>query len=175
MSWMNQIGNILEQYTGSGNQPANADNDFDQVTQAAPRPAMADGIAAAFRSDQTPPFAQMVSQMFGQASGQERAGLLNMLISVVGPGLVSQVLGQQGLSGLAGMLGGGQTQVTPQQAEQVPPEAVGQVAAQAEQQDPSIIERVSDFFADNPALVKTLGTAALGLVMSRMAGNRRAA
>jgi hypothetical protein len=34
---------------------------------------------------------------------------------------------------------------------------------------------VRHFFAENPALVKTLDAAALGLVMSRMAGNRRAA
>jgi hypothetical protein len=31
------------------------------------------GVADAFRSDQTPPFAQMMGRLFGQSSPQQRA------------------------------------------------------------------------------------------------------
>ena len=49
-----------------------------------PRPDDGDasiGLAAAFRSDQTPPFGQMVSRLFSQSGGQQQAGLLNTLLA----------------------------------------------------------------------------------------------
>lgn len=109
MDWMNQIGGLLQQYQGgnAGQEPADVHNDFDQVAQSAPASALANGIAGAFRSDQTPPFAQMAGQLFSNASGQQRAGLLNTLISAAGPAVVGQVLGGGGAGGLGQMLGGG--------------------------------------------------------------------
>ncbi|MEJ7618376.1 MAG: hypothetical protein WKF30_15745 [Pyrinomonadaceae bacterium] len=44
--------------------PATVDNDFDQFTQAAPQSAVSQGLAEAFRSDQTPPFGNMLGQLF---------------------------------------------------------------------------------------------------------------
>jgi hypothetical protein len=174
MSWMDQIGNILEQYAGANAQaaPGSARDDFDQVAQAAPRTAMADGLAAAFRSDQTPPFAQMVAQLFRNSNGQQRAGLLNTLLASVGPGLLAQVLGQGGVPDLQNVLQSGRAEVTPQQAEQIAPEAVEQIAAQAENQNPSIVDRLSDFYAEHPQLVTALGTAAVTLALRQLAKRR---
>ncbi|MDQ3648939.1 MAG: hypothetical protein M3458_01415 [Acidobacteriota bacterium] len=174
MDWMNQIGSMLQQYGGAqANQaPNTVDNDFDQFAQAAPRSAMSDGLAEAFRSDQTPPFPNMLSQLFGQSSGTQRAGILNTLMGALGPTIMSQVLsrvGGGGGAGLAGLLGGGQSEVTPEQAEQISPEAIQQIAAEAEQKDPSIIDRVSDFYSEQPALVKTLGAAALTVALAKIA------
>ncbi len=174
MSWMDQLGGLLQQYGGAGAQapPDDVHDHFDQFTQAAPPAAVADGLAAAFRSDATPPFGQMLGQLFGQSTGQQRAGILNTLIATLGPTIVAQVLQRQGASGLAGLLGsGGQTQVPPEAAAQVPPEAVAELAAHAEQRDPSIIDRVSGFYAQHPTLVKSLGTAALTIAMAKIAGN----
>ena len=83
MDWMNQIGGLLQQYSGAQPEqaPDTVEDDFDQFTQAAPESALADGLSAAFRSEQTPPFGQMLGQMFGQSSGTQRAGILNTLIS----------------------------------------------------------------------------------------------
>jgi hypothetical protein len=175
MDWMNQIGNLVQQYAGAraDQAPATAHEDFDQVSRAAPRSTIADGIAAALRSDQTPPFAQMVSQLFAQSNGEQRAGLLNTLLSAAGPALLSQVLGRSGASGLGGILGGGQTQVTPSQAEQVSPQAVEEIAARAADENPSIIDRIGDFFADHPALVQSLGAAAVSMVLARVAERSR--
>jgi hypothetical protein len=171
---MEHVGNILQQYAGASAQsaPPSANEDFDQITQAAPRSEVADGLAAAFRSDQTPPFAQMVGQLFRNSDGAQRAGLLNTLLSAAGPALLSQVMGQGGVPGLQGILQSGQTQVTPQQAEQVAPEAVEQIAARAETQDQSIVDRLSEFYAENPALVKTLGAAAVTFALSHLAKRR---
>lgn len=181
MEWMNQIGGLLQQYTGADPAQAsgNVDNDFDQVAQAAPQSALAGGLAEAFRSDQTPPFGNMMGQLFGQANNQQRASILNTLLSVAGPMVLQQVLNRQsgggggGLGGLLGGLmggGGGQQQtITPEQAAQIPPEAVEEIAAHAEQKDPSVIDQISGIYAQHPTLIKTLGGGALAILLAKMA------
>ena len=56
---------------------------------------LAEGLAHAFKSDQTPPFEQMVSGLFGQSNPDQKAGLLNQLLAALGPGGVAQVLGAE--------------------------------------------------------------------------------
>ena len=179
MDWMNQLSGVLQQYTGAATAPApsNVQDDFDQIAQSAPPSELADGLAAAFRSDKTPDFGQMAAQLFSNSSSQERAGILNRLISVAGPMILSQVLSRRtgsnaggGLSSLIDMLTNGQqTMITPEQAEQIPAEAVQEIATQAEKKDPSVIDQVSNFYAEHPTLVKTLGAAALGIALSKIA------
>ena len=170
MNWINEIGGILQQYSGAGaaQAPDTVHDDFDQTAQAAPTSVLAGGLAEAFRSDQTPAFGQMVANLFGQSSGQQRAGILNTLISTLGPTIAAQLFARKGLSGLAGLLGSGQTEVTPDQADQVSPEAVGEIASHAESQDSSIIDMFSNFYAEHPTLVKTLGGAALAIALSKI-------
>jgi hypothetical protein len=178
MSWFNQLGGILEQYSGASaaQAPDTVDNDFDEIAQVAPRSAIADGLAEAFRSEQTPEFGQMAAQMFGQSNGNQRASILNTLIATLGPTLIAQFLGRKGGSGsgglgglLEGLTGGGNQQITPEQAEQIPPEAVQDLATEAEKQDPSIIDQFSDFYAQHPTLIKTLGGAALAIALAKIA------
>ena len=194
MNW-NDIGDILNQY--SQGQAGKADDDFDRVAPHAPRQAMSQGVAEAFRSPQTAPFPNMLGQMFGQAAPHQRANILNSLLATLGPAVLSSILSRGGgTGGLGGMLGGGggmagmggglggllggllgggggAPHVTPEQASQVPPEAVEELAREAEQQDPSVIDRVSDFAAENPTLVKGLGAAALGIALSHLAKQKR--
>ena len=173
MDWMNAVGGLLQQYAGANAQPAQGavEDDFDQVAQAAPQSAIADGLAAAFRSNQTPPFAQMVASLFQNADGQQRAGILNALIAAAGPTILSQVLsrGGGGLEGLGGLLGSGQQTVTPEQAQQVSPEAVQHIAAEAEKDNPSVIDRLSNIYSEHPTLIKTLGGAALTIALAKLA------
>ncbi|HEX8138316.1 MAG TPA: hypothetical protein VF544_12050 [Pyrinomonadaceae bacterium] len=171
MDWMNQLSGILQQYSGAQatQAPDTVHDDFDQLAQTAPQSALADGLAAAFRSNQTPAFGQMVAQLFANAGGQQRAGILNTLISTLGPTIAAQLFSQGGASGLAGLLSGGQREVTPEQAAQVSPEAVRTLAEQAETKDPSIIDQLSNFYAEHPTLVKTLGAAALTIALAKLA------
>ena len=173
MDWMQQIGGLLQQYTSAnpGEGPAHVNQDFERVAQVAPQSTLADGLAAAFRSDQTPPFAEMVANLFNRSGGQQQAGLLNTLIAAAGPALVSQVLSHSGGRGsdLTDLLSRGETQLAPEQAQQIPADAVREIAAQAERQDPSIVDQISDFFARNPTLVKTLGSTALSIALAKVA------
>jgi hypothetical protein len=165
MGLLDQVSDVLKQYAGGAGQvPSNVNQHFDQVAQAAPQSSLADGIAAAFRSDQTPAFGQMLGGLFGQSNSDQKAGMLNQLISSVGPGVLASMAG----GGLASLLGSG-GQVTPQQAQQISPEQVQQLAAHAEKADPSIIDKASSFYAQHPTLVKTLGGAALSIALAKVA------
>jgi hypothetical protein len=169
MDWMNKVGGILQQYAGASATQArdNIETDFDEFANSAPQSEIADGLSAAFRSDQTPAFGQMAAQLFEQSNGSQRANILNTLLATLGPSVIGQILGQRGSSGLGGLLGGGQ--VTPQQAEQIPPEEVREIAAEAEKRDPSIIDQFSQFYAQHPTLIKTLGGAALAIALAKIA------
>lgn len=160
------LGNLLSQYLGGGNQDRAAD-DFDRVAQSAPRATVAEGVANALRSDQTPPFPQVVSQLFGQSDANGRAGMLNQLLGSMNPAQLSSVAG-----GVFGKLFGG-GKVTPEQASQVSPEQVRELAAQAEQQNPGIVDRMSAFYAEHPTLVKAIGGAALALALGHVAQRMR--
>lgn len=191
MSWMNDLGGVLDRYenTTSARTPASVDNDFDLFAQKAPPAAVSEGLSAAFRSDQTPEFAQMASQIFGRASGSQRAGMLNALLATVGPLVLQQILArrQRGPSsgstpggqagGLGGVLGNilrgdGPPKVTPEVAAQVTPQEVEEIAREAEKKDPSVIDRISDVYAQQPQLLKVLGGAALAIALGRMAQKR---
>lgn len=173
MSWMNQIAGVLGNYAqgGGANQGGDVENHFNQVAQAAPPNDLAGGLSAMFRSDQTPPFAQMVGQLFGSSNGTQRAGLLNTLLSSgAGAGILSQLM----QSGAVPESASGSQQISPEVAAQISPEMVQQAAAHAEQHDPSIVDRVSQLYAQHPALINTLGSVAMSMAMSHLANRHRA-
>lgn len=203
MDWMSQIGGLLQQY-GGGGASRNAENDFDRVAQHAPTGSLADGLSAAFRSNETPAFGDMVAGMFSNATGAQKASLINILAPIV----LSQVMGGRGGSNnplgallgasggpLASLLGGGNSplgsfigtgsglssiigalaggrQVTPEMAERVSPDVVRSMAEQAEKHDPSIIDTLSNFYAEHPTLVKSLGAVALTIAINQIANRR---
>jgi hypothetical protein len=112
------LNTLLQQYASAHPaSPDQAENDFGQVAQNAPRAELAQGVTEAFRSDQTAPFPQMVGQLFGNGDSGQRAGMLNELLSGIGPGVLSSIAG-----GALGSLFGGKdndraaARVTPEQA-----------------------------------------------------------
>lgn len=112
----------------------------------------------------------MVSQLFSNSNGNQRAGLLNTLMSSgAGAGMLAQIAQSAGLSLPSG---GSAPQITPEAAARVTPEMVQQAAAQAEKHDPSIIDRVSQLYAQHPTLINMLGTAAMSMAMSHLASRR---
>jgi hypothetical protein len=178
MDWMNQLSGVLQQYDGTAAMRArsNVQDDFDQIARSAPQTDLADGIAAAFRSEQTPEFGQMTQELFSNSSSEQQAGILNTLVNAAGPMILSQVLSRQegadsgGKLSLINLLRSGQpTPITPEQAQEIPAGAVEEIAAQAAKKDPSVIDQVSRFYAAHPTLVKTLGSAVLSIALSRIA------
>ena len=170
---MDQISNVLQNYAQSSGattpNQGEVEQHFGQVAQAAPQGDLANSIASMFRSNQTPPFGQLVSQLFGNSNDSQRANLLNTLLaSGAGAGLLSQLAKSAGIS----LPANGNPQITAEDASKITPEMVQQAAAHAEQHDPSIVDRVSQLYAQHPALIKTLGVAAMSMAMSHLAQRR---
>jgi hypothetical protein len=171
MGFMESLKGLLDQAASGDASTADVHAAYDQVARSVPQSSLADGIAHAFKSDQTPPFEQMVSGLYSQSNPQQQAGLLNQLMGALGPQGTQALGGSAALAGLAQMLQG--RTVTPQQAQQVSPQAVQTLAQQAAKKDPSIVDAAAGFYAQHPDLVKGIGVAALGLLMSKISASRR--
>jgi hypothetical protein len=179
------LGSLLQQYIGGAAAPADqVENHFDQASQNAGGDLLSQGLAAAFRSDQTPAFGQMAGQLFGQSNPNQQAGMLNTILAGMGPAVLGSLLNKGGsgggaLGGLGGLLGqltggGAAPQLTPAQASALTPDQVQVIASHAEQANPGIIDQMSAFYAQHPTLVKTLGSAALTIALAKMAEAQRA-
>jgi hypothetical protein len=166
MALFDDLKGVLTQYASGAAPSGDAGAHFQQVAQSVDAGTLAQGIAAAMRSDQTPPFAQLVSQLFASGSGDQKMAMLNMLLSQVSPEQRAQ------LAGLIPGLGSGAA-VTSGQATTVSPSAVQALAQRVEQHDPGIVDKMSALYAAHPTLVKTLGTAAMMIAMRKIAEQHR--
>ena len=174
MDWMDKVGGILQQYSGATQSASNVNHDevnqhFDNVASSVPTNVLAQGVSAALNSNQTGSFGSTIGDLFNRSSPEQKSGVLSQLISSLGPGAAA-ILASKGLSGLAG----GSGQITPQAASQVPSDTVTEIANQAQKQNPSIVDTISGFYAQHPTLVKTLGVAALSMIMSHLSQQRAA-
>jgi hypothetical protein len=159
---------ILGRYANERPAPPQFDieQDFDQVANEAGPDAIQDGIAEAFRSEDTPPFEEMVAQLFDSSEPRVRAGLLDNLLAGLRPASLGNSHG--GLSEIWRRYAAG-ARVSPDRAANVDASEVQEVARQARKQNPGVLERVSRFYARHPELVRSLGNVAMGIVLSRMA------
>jgi len=164
MGLFDSVTSLLSQYApGSGATPVgDVAAHFQELSRSVDAATLAPGIAAAMRSDQTPPFPQLVSQLFSSASGEQKLAMLNTLASSASPQLRAQ------LSALIPALATGSS-LTAAQASAVSPAAIQSVTQHVEQHDASIVEKMSAVYAAHPTLVKTLGSAAMMLAMRTIA------
>lgn len=161
---------ILGKYAGSSPTPhPDTTAHFDEVAGQAPAANLGSALSSMFRSGATPPFGQTIGNLFGQSTPEQRAGILNQIVQSLGPGALAA-----GSGILSKILGGTVSPsapvptITPAQASQVSPADVTGLATHAEQHNPSIVDTAGAFYAQHPALVKTLGVAALAVAMGQM-------
>lgn len=170
MAWTDAISDIVSRYTGAAggaaSAPADPHEDYKTIAQSASEQQLADALSHAFHSDQTPNFPDMVSGLFRESNPEQRAGLLGHLLSAIGPAAIASI---PGLGPLAGNCESG---VTPRQASRISEDQVQQAAAQAQRENPSIIDRVSGFYAQHPDAVKGLGAAAITIAIQSIARRR---
>jgi hypothetical protein len=159
MGLLDSVKGMLSQYAAGAAPAGDAGAHFQQVAQSVDSGTLAQGIAAAMRSDQTPPFAQMVSQLFASGSGDQKMAMVTTLLSSVTPDqraqLSSMIPGLGSLSAASGAAA----------ASAISPEAVKALAQHVEKSDDGIVEKMSTLYAAHPALVQTLGGAAMAIAM----------
>ena len=153
--------------------------DFDRVAHEASPEDIEVGLEDAFNSDVTPPFEQMVGQLYDGSDDDQRAEVLNELLGSFG-GNQQQAVSALGGGVLGGVLGGllrrggqGRPRVSPADARTIPARDIEIAAAEARRQNPGIVQQMSRFYARHPQLVQVLGQAALSILMSGMARRRR--
>ena len=165
MSLLDSLGGLLQQCAAGATPAGDVSAHYGQISQAVPPSSIAAGLAAALGSAGSSGFGQMASQIFSNSGGTQQAGMLgNELLASAGPAL-TQFLGSNSGSTLTSILSGGQTQVTPQQAASVPAEEVQVLAQQVHNAAPSIVDKVSQIYAEHPQVVQTLGAAAMALAL----------
>lgn len=170
MSFLDVLAQYAQKPTDSASVTSEAH--YDEIAPQLPADQLSSGMAETFRSDQTPPFGDMVGQLFGQSSSQQRAGLLTQLLQSLGPAAIA-ALG----SGVLGRVFGANNSpqpgqvpnITPAQADRLSPQDVRDIAAQAEQHEPTVVNHVSDFFAQHPDLIKGIGAMGLAVLLGKMA------
>ncbi|MDQ3026843.1 MAG: hypothetical protein M3R58_10130 [Pseudomonadota bacterium] len=164
---------VLNQYQQQPNRPPpQIFEDFDQVAREADPDDLGFGLEEAFNSDITPPAEQMIGQLYERSDDDQRAGLLNEILGSLGGGATGGAAGGM-LGGLLQRMAQGNRKFSPQEVRDFAPRDIEMAAAQAAQQDPNVIQKISRFYARHPQLVQTLGQAALGILMSGMARRRR--
>jgi hypothetical protein len=166
MAVLDDVKELLAQYAGGSAPAGDVGAHFQQVSQSVDSGALAQGIAGALRSDKTPPFAQLVSQLFTSGSGAQKNAMLDTLLSALSPEQREQASAL--IPELAGVIG----QTGTPSAANVSPDAVQKLAKHAEQQNRNIVDKMSALYAEHPALVKTLGSTAMMIAMRTIAERR---
>lgn len=153
----NAVEGLLQQISSLGNAPvpSQVQDQFHQIATSTPPDVLSQGLNEAFNSNQTPPFAQMVGHLFGHADNQQKSGIIGALLGGLGAG-ARPALAQAGIN------------TSPEQATQLSTDQVQQIATHAQQANPGVVAQMSSFYAQHPVLVKSLGAAAMAIVLGRM-------
>ena len=161
MGLLDDVKGMLAQYAAGTPPAGDASAHFDQIAQSVDRNTLAKGIAAAMHSTDTPPFAQMVSQLFANGSAEQKMAMISTLLSSITPEQRAQLTSM--IPGLAGVASGAASPTA------IPPSAVQSLAQHVEQHNPGIVEQMSAFYAAHPMLVKTLGSVAMMIAIRKIA------
>ena len=161
MSFLDQLGGMVNEFEGGAATPAQAALAAQQTSPSA----VAGAFSTIFNSAETGSFGQNIGQLFSQSNPQQRAGILNQLLASAAPGVLGSLAGGA-FTGLLGQkAGGGSPQVTEEQAAQIPHSAVEELANHAQQNNPGIVDEASQFYSQHPALIQALGTGAAVLAL----------
>jgi hypothetical protein len=96
---------------------------------------------------------------------------LNSVLDGMGPAALN--LGGGAIGDLLRRAAHNRSPVTPDEARHIPAQEFEEVAGKAARNDPTILQKLSRFYAQHPQLVRNLGQAAVAIAMNRMAMRRR--
>jgi hypothetical protein len=163
MAVLDDVKELLGKYATGAAPAGDTGAHFQQVAQSVDNSTLAGGIAEALRSDKTPPFAQLVSQLFASGSGEQRAAMLGTLLSAIPANQRSKI------ASMIPGLGGASADPGAPPPETISPNDVQKLAQQAEKQDATVVDKMSALYAAHPTLIKTLGAGAMAIAMRKIA------
>ena len=174
MNQENDVSAVLQQYAAETGVRSvqKVEQDFEAVVQQVPAEHVTTGLAEAMHSEHTPPFEDMLGESFERGDDVQRAGLVRQLVDAAGPVAVQPLVERGALSrGADGSVSAAALE-NADVVRQLDPDLVRQIARDAVQEDPTVIDRMSEFFAVHPAAGKTLGGAALSVALGKIAEAR---
>ena len=86
MSLMDDLGNLARQFASGNASEADVHGAFDRTAPSVPQASLATALSHTFQSDQTPPFEQMVANLFRNSTPEQKAAVLNQLAAALGSG-----------------------------------------------------------------------------------------
>ena len=167
MAVLDDVKELLTKYASGTAPTGDAGAHFQQVAQQVDSNTLAGGIAAAMRSNKTPPFSQLVSKLFASGSGEQKTAMLNTLLSALPADQRTKI------SSMIPALGGAAADLGTPAADGVSAKDVQQLAQHVEKHDSGIVDKMSAVYAAHPTLVKTLGASAMAIAMQTIAQNRQ--
>lgn len=174
MNRENDVSAVLQQYTAETgvHSVQKVEQDFVAVAQHVPAEHVTTGLAEAMHSEQTPPFEDMVGDSFERGSDELRAAMLKRLIDGASPAVVKPLIDDGLLPRAANGSGHPAVPVDNGLVQNLDTEVVRRLAREAAQENPSVIDRMSEFFAVDPDAGRTLGGAALSVALNKIAEAR---
>lgn len=168
MSRANDVSALLQQYAAETGLRSvqKVEQDFLDIAHQVPSEAVSHGLAEAIRSEQTPPFEQVVVASFERGDARQRAGMLKPLLDAAGPTATTPLINQHASAQDTCL------PVESRLASYLHPEAVEMLARHAAQADPAVVHEISRLYAGDPELGKTLGGATLSVALGKLADMR---
>ncbi|HYD59425.1 MAG TPA: hypothetical protein VEC35_03680 [Noviherbaspirillum sp.] len=165
------VSAVLQQYAAETgvHSVQKVEQDFVAVARSVPAEHVSTGLAEAMHSEQTPPFEDLVSESFERGDDELRTAMLRQLIDGASPAVVKPLIDDGILPRAANRSGQPEVPVDTGLAQQLDGEVVRRLARSAVQEDPAVIDRMSEFFAVDPAAGRTLGGRALSVALNKIA------
>jgi len=164
MSFFDQIGSILNQYQSCATPTREeAHAHYDEIAKAVPPDVLAQTIGPALESMDTAHLKEKIAQTAAQMTPEQRSAFLQeILAGLAGSGGAAAALNRAGAS-----------PTLAQNPSAATPQDVANVATYAKENQPEIFRRATEFYAQHPTLVKTLGVVAIASIARRLAGGAR--
>ena len=167
MSFMDQIGSILNQYqSGATPDRVRAREHYDEIARNVPPNVLASTIGPALSGLDPQHLEQRIAQSASAMTPEQRGSFLQTILG----GLAAGSAGG-GLPSLLNRIGASPSIAT--NPEQASPEDVAKVTTYAKENQPDVFHRAMEFYAQHPTLVKVLGTLAIASIAKNLAGGRR--
>lgn len=168
----NDLSAVLQQYAAETGVHSvhKVEQDFVAVAQQVPAEEVTDGLAQAMHSEQTPPFEDVLAESFARGDAALRSDMLRRLIEAAGHAVLKPLADHRILPPLpATEYIRAIEHVDDEAAQRLAPDAFRHIAREAVMQDPTVVDRMSEFYAVNPSAGRTLGGATLSVALSKMA------
>lgn len=171
MSRENDLSAVLQQYAAETgvHSVQKVEQDFVAVAQKVPAEHVSTGLAEAMHSERTPPFEDMVGESFERGDDALRVAMLRQLIDGAGPDVVKPLIDDGVLPRAANGSERPEVPVDAALVRQLDTEVVRRIAREAARDNPAFIERMSEFFAVDPAAGRTLGGRTLSVALGKIA------